>query len=93
MAGSPAQLAGIAPGDELVAVNELKVSHASLEVLRTRLAVDQPVTVHLFRRDELIATSCTPRAAPADVCQLSVDLAAAPEAARSRALWLGRPGA
>ena len=93
MADSPAQLAGISPGDELVAVNELKVTHASLEVLRTRLVIDQPVTVHLFRRDELIVTRCTPRAAPADVCQLSVDMAAAPEAARARGLWLGSPSA
>jgi predicted metalloprotease with PDZ domain len=93
MADSPAQLAGISPGDELVAVNELKVTHASLEALRTRLVIDQPVTVHLFRRDELIVTRCTPRAAPADVCQLSVDMAAAPEAARARGLWLGSPSA
>jgi len=93
MAESPAQLAGISPGDELVAVNELKVTHASLEALRTRLVIDQPVTVHLFRRDELIVTRCTPRAAPADVCQLSVDMAAAPEAARARGLWLGSPSA
>jgi len=93
MADSAAQLAGISPGDELVAVNELKVTHASLEALRTRLVIDQPVTVHLFRRDELIVTRCTPRAAPADVCQLSVDMAAAPEAARARGLWLGSPSA
>lgn len=91
MSDSPAQFAGISPGDELVAVSELKVTHASLELLRTRLPVDQPVTVHLFRRDELIATRCTPRAAPADVCQLSLDLAATPEAAKARAMWLGKP--
>ena len=91
MADSPAQVAGISPGDELIAVNELKVTHASLEILRTRLLVDKPVTLHLFRRDELVVTRCTPRVAPADVCQLSLDMAAAPEAAKARSLWLGKP--
>ena len=87
--GSAAQLAGISPGDELLAVDEIKISHASLELLRARLVADQPVTVHLFRRDELIATRCTPRPAPAEVCQLSMDPAASPEAAKARDTWLG----
>ncbi len=91
MADSPAQVAGISPGDELIAVNELKVTHASLDILRNRLLVDKPVTVHLFRRDELLVTCCTPRLAPADVCQLSLDAAAAPEAVKARGLWLAEP--
>jgi len=90
LADSPAQHAGISPGDELIAVNELKVTHASLELLRTRLVIDQPVTMHVFRRDELIVTHCTPRVAPADVCQLSLEMAAAPEAVKARDLWLGK---
>jgi predicted metalloprotease with PDZ domain len=86
----PAQLSGVAAGDELLAVNGLKVTHASLEALRSRLSRDEPVTLHLFRRDELLELKCTPRAAPAEVCDLSLDPAARPEAVRAREHWLGQ---
>jgi predicted metalloprotease with PDZ domain len=86
----PAQLSGVAAGDELLAVNGLKVTHASLEALRSRLSRDEPVTLHLFRRDELLELKCTPRAAPAEVCELSLDPAAKPEAVRAREHWLGQ---
>jgi predicted metalloprotease with PDZ domain len=85
----PAQLSGVSAGDELVAVNGLKVSHASLELLRSRLTADLPVTLHLFRRDELMEMECTPRAAPAEICDLFLEPAAKPETVRARERWLG----
>ena len=85
----PAKLAGIAPGDELLALDGLKVTHASLESLRSRLPSDKSVTLHLFRRDELHQVECTPRAAPAEICDLSLEPAASPEVVHARNHWLG----
>jgi predicted metalloprotease with PDZ domain len=87
----PAKLAGVAPGDELLALNGLKVTHASLESLRARLPCDKPVVLHLFRRDELHQVECTPRAAPAEICDLSLDSTATPNVIRARNQWLGQP--
>ena len=86
----PAKLAGIAPGDELLALNGLKVTHASLESLRSRLPCDKPVVLHLFRRDELHEVECMPRAAPAEICDLSLESAATPDVIHARNQWLGQ---
>lgn len=88
ISGGAGELAGIAPGDLLIAVDGLRVSAENLERLVARVAADGPVSVHLFRRDELMALEAVPRAAPADTCELMV-LDQAPEAAtRARSAWL-----
>jgi predicted metalloprotease with PDZ domain len=53
--GSPAQAAGLSSGDLLLAIDGLRVSSASLEALLSRRKPGQTVTVHAFRRDELMA--------------------------------------
>jgi len=86
--GGPAQQAGVSPGDELLAVDRLKVSHATLDAVRSRLPVGVPVVLHVFRRDELLQLVCAPCEPAAEVCELSVDHACSGEAAQARAQWL-----
>jgi predicted metalloprotease with PDZ domain len=85
--GRPAQKAGLAAGDVLVALDGLKVDKGSLE---RRLAVYRPgetVAVHAFRRDELMTFTVELAAPPADTCYLTLD-AAPEEVLERRRRWL-----
>lgn len=87
--GGAAQQAGLSPGDVLVAVDGLRVTRTNLESLLTAYAPGESVSVHAFRRDELMNFSVTLRAAPADTCVFSL-LEKADGAVRAqRASWLG----
>lgn len=84
----PAQRAGLAAGDVLIAVDGLRVDAANLEATLARLPLDRSVPVHAFRRDELMRFQVSLAAAPADTCELAL-LEDAPAAARAaRADWL-----
>jgi predicted metalloprotease with PDZ domain len=85
----PAMRAGLSAGDVLVAIDGMKASTESLAALITRGVPGTTVTVHAFRRDELIEVSTTLDAAALDTCMLT--LAAAPSAAAlaRRKAWLG----
>jgi predicted metalloprotease with PDZ domain len=52
--GESAQRAGLAAGDVLIAIDQLKVTHPSLARVLKRYAAGQRVQVHAFRRDELL---------------------------------------
>ncbi len=49
----PAERAGLAAGDVLIAINGLKVTLANFEALMARYACGDEVEIHAFRRDEL----------------------------------------
>jgi predicted metalloprotease with PDZ domain len=87
--GSAAQEAGLAPGDTLVAVDGIRVTRENLDILVGGVAAGSEVTVHAFRRDELMRFQARPRPAPADTCELRLLPDAPSEAARRRAAWLG----
>jgi predicted metalloprotease with PDZ domain len=53
--GGAAHRAGLSAGDVLVALEGLRVTFTNLESLLTRYRVGESVTVHVFRRDELMA--------------------------------------
>ncbi len=55
-----AQRAGLSAGDEVVALNGIRVSTENLEGLLARLPKQARVEVHAFRRDELISRVLTP---------------------------------
>lgn len=57
LTGSPAQAAGLAAGDLLIAIDGLRVSPTSLERLLSRRQAGETIRVHAFRRDELMAFS------------------------------------
>jgi len=82
--GGAAHRAGLSGGDLLVALDGLRVSASNLETLLARYRVGERLTLHAFRRDELMAFTVelmaddTPR----------VTLTAAPGSAKKRAGWL-----
>ncbi|MBK1732922.1 M61 family metallopeptidase [Thiococcus pfennigii] len=90
LTGSAAERAGIAPGDTLVAIDGLRVTRDNLAGLLGRAATAGTVTVHAFRRDELMTFAVEPRPAPADTCELRLIADAAPGVLARRAAWLGQ---
>lgn len=88
--GRPAQEAGLAPGDLIVAVDGLRATAANLDALiaRASAAGAVPVPVHAFRRDELMRFDLVPRPAPADTCELRLDPQAPEPALAARRAWL-----
>lgn len=72
MTGSPAEQAGLAPGDVLIAVNHYRVTESSLEDLLGRHIEDGEVSVHAFR-DGVLRTSTLPiQTPPLDTAELSI---------------------
>jgi predicted metalloprotease with PDZ domain len=86
----PAMRAGLAAGDTLVAVGGLKASPERLVTLLTRGVPGDVVTIHAFRRDELLDVAATLAAAPTDTCYCTLDPAPTPEALARRDAWLQR---
>ena len=85
----PAERAGLAAGDILVAIDGIRASPESLErVLKTRRA-DDVVRVQAFRRDELMEFLVELDAAPLDTCWLALADGAAADARSRRNTWLG----
>jgi predicted metalloprotease with PDZ domain len=81
--------AGLSAGDVLVAVDGLRVDERSLKQLLARRQPGDPVTVHAFRRDELLCVTVRLAAGPATEASLSLDEKAADPAVRLRRGWLG----
>ncbi|MBI5482784.1 MAG: PDZ domain-containing protein, partial [Deltaproteobacteria bacterium] len=90
-AEGPAERAGLAPGDEVVALESYKVDEKSL---RERLAARVPgetVGLTVFRRDELLDLAVTLGIRPYDRYEIR-PRADADEAARAAyQAWLGEP--
>jgi len=87
--GGPAQAAGLSAGDVLVALDGLRVTAAGLEAQLARRKAGERVTLHAFRRDELMSFEVELAAAPADKVTLVATSACAPAAERLREGWLG----
>jgi predicted metalloprotease with PDZ domain len=88
MSSSPAERAGLASGDAVVAVDGLRASVETIdELLDTRRPGDV-VSVHAFRRDELMTFRIALGAAPEDACWLAIDTGASADARSRRAAWL-----
>ena len=82
-----AHCAGLSAGDVLVAIDGLRVSAANLDELLTRYRVGDAVTLHAFRRDELMAFVV--KLAADDGPQMTFTVESKPVAAsRMRAAWL-----
>ena len=71
----PAQQAGLAAGDVLVALNGLRVTPAAFDKHLARLNPDDTVELHAFRRDELMQFSVRLAPPPADTARLLADTA------------------
>ena len=84
--GSPAQQAGLAAGDQVVAIDGLRFAGA--EALLSASRPGRTLEVHAFRRDELFQCRLVLGEAPLDTSWLTVDPGASPEATAARAAWL-----
>ncbi len=85
--GGPAHQAGLSAGDVLIAVDGLRVVAGKLDVVLSRYRFGDTVTLHVFRRDELMTFAAT--LAPDDTPQIA--LSAQPKPAinvRKRNKWL-----
>lgn len=87
--GGPAELAGISPGDQLVALDGLRISLAGCEARTRRYHPGDKSEVTVFRGDELMTLRLKWAEAPADTCYLLVDGEADDEVASRRTSWLG----
>ncbi|HEX5863278.1 MAG TPA: PDZ domain-containing protein [Casimicrobiaceae bacterium] len=84
----PAARAGLAAGDVILAVDGLRASTDTLELLRQSRAPGDLVSVHAFRRDELMTFGLTLEAAPEDTCWLALADGADAATMARRDAWL-----
>jgi predicted metalloprotease with PDZ domain len=88
LTGSAALAAGLAAGDTVIAVDDIRATRDNLESLIARVQPGAEVRVHAFRRDELLTFTVRPLPPPADTCELYLPEQAPPEATAGRADWL-----
>jgi predicted metalloprotease with PDZ domain len=88
--GGAAQLAGLAAGDVIAAVDGLRVTGRTLERRLDRFRPGARVRVHAFRRDELIETDLVLKGRAHDTCYLEVTGNDAATRRRRRAWLEGR---
>lgn len=88
--GGAAQMAGLAPGDQLIALNGLRISEG-LDTAFKAYAPGTRVRVHAFRRDQLFETHLAVNEAPLDTCWLAVEETESDEQQVLRQSWLGEP--
>lgn len=63
--------AGLAPGDILIALDNMRITQTELANILKR-AAGQPLVVHYFRRDELLTTTLTPQQGEARLYSLTL---------------------
>ena len=89
-AGGPAERAGLAPGDEAVAINELKLTAQNLGVRLAEYRAGEDVTLSVFRRDELLRLKVTLEEPPLDTAYLQIDTDANSDHVAARDRWLSK---
>jgi predicted metalloprotease with PDZ domain len=90
--GSPAERAGIAPGDEAVAIDGLRLTAANFDArLRDHLA-GNTVTITVFRDETLLRHKVKLAKAPENVCYLQLDPDPDSDAQVLSAAWLAAAG-
>ncbi|MBK1649358.1 M61 family metallopeptidase [Rhabdochromatium marinum] len=87
----PAERAGLAPGDILIALDAVRIEPSRFATQLARCSIGETVIVHAFRRDELHRFELTPEAAPHDTCELMPLPDAPPAAQQAQANWLHQP--
>ncbi len=85
---SPALAAGLSAGDQLIALDGLRLSGPQWSRRLEALTPGTGIPVHYFRGDELFSTTLVPRRAPLDTWTFSLaDVGG--EAAERRKRWIG----
>ena len=88
--GGSAQSAGLSAGDELVAMNGLRVTVANLDALLARCAPGDVLDLQAFRRDELLRFALELRAPAMEECALKITERVPSGSDALREGWLGR---
>lgn len=88
VAGGPAERAGLSAGDEIVALNDLKVSAGNFDKRLGEYHVGDKIMLRVFRRDELMSLPLVLEQAPEDTCYLVVDDDVSAAAEQNRRSWL-----
>jgi predicted metalloprotease with PDZ domain len=86
--GGPAEDAGVSPGDELVALDGLRVDVSGSDSRVRRYRPGDKSVLTLFRGDELLSLKLKWAEAPADTCYLTKDADAFALAIERRDSWL-----
>jgi predicted metalloprotease with PDZ domain len=89
--GGPAERAGIAPGDEPVAIDGLRLNAANVDSRLRDYHAGDTVTVTVFRDHQLMRCRVTLASPPDDTCFLMIDDECDAAAAKQRDDWLGQP--
>jgi predicted metalloprotease with PDZ domain len=87
--GGPAERAGLAGGDVLVAIDGLRVTSDGIATVLARRLPGDRVVVHAFRRDELVRAEVTLAEPARDTCWLALDAAIDAATRARRDAWLG----
>jgi predicted metalloprotease with PDZ domain len=82
------QQAGLSAGDEIVALDGLRLDGSQIESYLNQLTPGSCVTVHAFRRDELHQFEVTPLPAAADTCRFYLQTDLDPEIRQRQQAWL-----
>jgi len=92
--GQPAERAGLSAGDQIVAVDGLRVTdEGNLKSLLARRKPDDRIRVHAFRRDELIERELRLERPPSTEAKLTRVERVTGATVRLRDGWLGRQAA
>jgi len=84
---SPAQMSGISAGDVGVAVNGLKVDKESFEKVLGTYQAGDTISLHVFRRDELMEFSVKLEKTPETTCYFVVNNKANDLQMKNRSTW------
>ena len=88
--GGPAERGGIAPGDEAVAIDGLRLNADNFDSRLRDFRAGDTVTITVFRDHELMRHRLTLAEPPEDTCYLVVDDEADTAADSQRQHWLGQ---
>ena len=86
----PAHKAGLSAGDTLIALEGLRITASQLEGRLARHAAGDVLSVHAFRRDELIESELVLAEPEAIKAKLGVSPRASAHARERRSAWLGQ---
>jgi predicted metalloprotease with PDZ domain len=84
---SPAEHAGIAPGDEVLALNDVRVTAGNMDTRLREYHAGDRVTVSVFRNDGLLQFKVRLVDPPEDTCWLEIDANRNEEAEQRQSAW------
>ena len=84
-----AQQAGLSAGDEIIAVDGIRMDSKQLESYLSRSEPSREVCIHLFRRDELLQFTLKPLPAPDDTCRFRLPDDLDEQTRKRQQAWLG----